>query len=347
MLYFFVELKRYSHQENKECQTIEDLYMKNNLGYLHMFLSILLLFTFGCKPGQERPDYDKLILGEWVENDRWFRAGDTVSILPGTDNCGFRFGTEVCYLPCGFRDEKRYRNNKFLDLFAGYASPYRIEEDTLSIWDRFEERWRAYVINRLDQDSLFIEDYWQHREGDKWIWKYARPQVQEDIEFDEIVIVRFFVSEYEKEPDEIFYLDKDGYYGRLRVNSYNDFKNKTPNVWKLKDDRVDALFGNFKNLNIKSLTDRYVHFISGSSVHRIVSFYKEGQLVRRVEIQNGRGPDQLIWGFLPLENINYRLWDSDRLDEGDDFQHLFERIRKEYIAGGKYLSFSSFQYLVD
>ena len=77
-------------------------------------------------------------------------------------------------------------------------------------------------------------------------------------------------------------------------------------------------------------------------LRRCFSFYKDGEIIKGVYIQDESGPDELLWGYHRIERFDPLNAKSKSITNKDDFNRIKEEIKINFLAGVKSLKLPRF-----
>ena len=106
---------------------------------------------------------------------------------------------------------------------------------------------------------------------------------------------------------------------------------------------MDDLFESFRYYNIKTSSDLFIQPRGDAdAIRRFFSFYKDGEIIKKVEIENESGPDELIWGYHKIEGFDQLSIKSKAVTNKNDLKRIKEEIKINLLEGVKSLEFSRF-----
>lgn len=284
--------------------------IKSILSYL-IFLTVC--FTVGCNVSEPKSEVEK-IQGSWLFDTSNLPVLKQERIISKVrDNCGFQFDGDKCHLNCSFYTKDL--SNVCFGMRSGYVTNFKIQDDSLKIWDNEKNRWHYYLIKKLTADSLIILDT-----NMQYSLKYIKPvlKLSDENIYDAIVVSKRFTGEDYDCTDESFYLNKVGDF------YYNNHEGII-NSGKLNDQLVNSLFSNFKFLDVNKLDNEYVGGGTGGSVTYCIVFLKNNNVVKRVIDQQNTSPDELLIGYVPMVNTLNKITNG----VGKFDSNILELIKQE------------------
>ncbi|UIR57984.1 hypothetical protein LZQ00_09235 [Sphingobacterium sp. SRCM116780] len=252
------------------------------------FLLMICIFVFSC--GFDKKDYRiNNIQGKWVLDNSDLPIIESNRVISKIrDNCGFQFDKEVCHMNCSFY--RKEKSNVYTGMKTGYSTPFKINNDSLKIWDTEKKEWHLYLVEKLTKDSLILFDY-----NMQYNLKYIRPITFNENEslYNQIIISKIFLGDRDERVDELFYIDRDDYF------YYKNSRNEVAS-YKLDNKIVTSFFSNFRYLDLNKIKNEYIGGGTGSSVHYSISFLKNNKVIKRVIDHQNTGPDELLMGYVPM-----------------------------------------------
>lgn len=295
---------------------------------------ILLLFAT-CKSKEENTLF--LLQGNWAFD---FTSARTVRDISGSnyrDNCGFTFNGNMCELPCSFRSFDTLQNC----FQPGYKTKFRILGDTLKIWNELTNDWNPYLIEFISKDSLVID----FPDQDLAKISYVRPKENEVI-FNEIIMINILSDNSGKSScsDEILYLNKSGVFFKSTVKELMSYpKIRNEDFLQISSSEVDKLFESFRYYDIKASSDLFIQSRGTvDPLRRCFSFYKDGEIIKKVYIQDESGPDELLWGYHRIERFDPLNVKNKSITHKNDLNRIKEEIKINFLEGVKSLKLPRF-----
>lgn len=281
-------------------------------------MKIILLFYcfifFSCTTKKSK-QYSDFILGDWsyLEENK---SPDSSSREMLRDSIieGYSFSTkEVCEKKLGFFKhvttkisgmEKAYGafTERTTRYFLGTETKYKIDEDSLKIFDLADSSWQAWHIINLSSDTLTIEE---NEKEKKFIKKdYTK---NKKFKFDQVVISSSACFG-ECSINNII-IDKSGeavYYGE-RYNSINGLYSL-----KLSKNQIDKIVSAFNKADITNLKNYYAANWHDDQVIDL-TFVKDGKIIKSIRDYGNVAPVELYWAYMPIRNM-YQIMQLDTLD---------------------------------
>jgi hypothetical protein len=135
---------------------------------------LLVLILTGCQ-SKENNDYKSKITGKWIFDDKYYisrydKDGNLLtpplSLL--RENLGFNFlSKDSCEANEDYVDLKSL-DVDYYRVKYGRKTIYKIENDSLKVFNRTSNRWKSYYIMILDENNLVLNDH------NEIIQKFAR-----------------------------------------------------------------------------------------------------------------------------------------------------------------------------
>lgn len=270
--------------------------------FIIFFFSFLV---FSCNKKNEKIE-DKLI-GEWskieskLDSDRPF-----LFYRP----FGIGFTEHKIEFFNGFKayDQDTITRKRTLN-YKGTFTDYKVKDDSIFILNPFIGDWEfKWKIKEQLTDTLILA------KNDTTFIKLQRLKNKPDINFDQII----FSSSgcFGSCPVINISIDKKNiiyFQGEANVNPLGFYKS---NIDSLK---TKYIFSKFGKANINNLLDGYmVGHTDDQTI--ITTFIKNGQIVKTIDDYGKEGPKELLWAYVPLEN----LYTEIKLDsfKNNEQQHL-------------------------
>jgi len=128
---------------------------------MKLFLQIFLVFILiGCQ-SNENKNFESKISGKWIFAEEYFitrydDGGFEEPPRPPIKNLGFNFySKDSCEANQMFVDLKSFHVNYYQTEF-GRKTAYKINKDSLKIFNRSLNKWESAYIMRLDSNNLII-----------------------------------------------------------------------------------------------------------------------------------------------------------------------------------------------
>lgn len=202
--------------------------------------------------------------------------------------------------------------------FLGNKTKYRLEGDSLKIYNPLDSIWDSRVIYSLTSDSL--------------IFKFT------DSTFERFYKVKYVISK-EKFFDQVF-ISSSGCYGCCPANNviinragiliFDGIANNSKNgifTARISESQFNEVETNFKKVNFERLKN---HYKSGwtDQDEVIVTFVKDGKIFRTISDYGQASPTEFFWAY---EKARY-LYQKLQLDtmNGNHFEYGLGDIRFEY-----------------
>lgn len=269
--------------------------------FRYITISLLLIFT-SCK---EKNKYENLILGEWIYTKEYSKFGtknEKMPILISPFDKDVTKGYE--FLPNGICEDKlgyfKYllnENDEKRTLFLGTRTKFKIEDDSLKIFNLYKETWKASKIHSITKNRLTFEY------SDGVLVEYAK---------------RNYVLDSKENYDQII-LSSSGCYGSCPINDilidkngevlYKGFMYNTVEGYyksKISTETFRKIELSFKKANIIQLENNYyTNSTDGEEI--TVTFVKDGKIVKTVSDYMKQSPSEFIWAYISLRYLYQRL----------------------------------------
>lgn len=270
-------------------------------------------------------EYRKLIIGEWkfyksidLEKEKTKTNGIQLADPPDLSEKleGYSFSENGnCEYKEGYIDRYQY-NDK--NIYLGRNTQYKIENDSLIIYDLIEKRWKGRKIISLKKDTLLL------KKDDSKIEKYLKMnyQINYEYSFDELVV------------------STSGCYGTCPVLSININKN---GMVYIDADRYNTIEGHFianasnsifERIQLDFLKARYYELEDNYAANWndmetiTISFIKNGRIVKTIIDYGRQGPAELNWAYTYVrylyQSLNLEKW-KKATDVNFIFNHDLEK----------------------
>lgn len=251
---------------------------------LHIFL--LSFFVLSCKNNPKK-NFETLILGDWsmVQSIE----GSKESIHKPLDNSGYIFyENNICEFKSGYFDYNRDRN---YNIFLGTKTKYKIENDSLKIYDLTHSMWQSWYIIKMDSNFLTL-------------------QTKDDVEF-KLKKEDYQINEIERAFDKIIVSSSICFgtcpVGSTLIDANGDFIffgesfNQKNGYFNAKGNQ--AYFAkaalNFKKANFNKLQGVYSEgTIDGENIY--VSFVKNNKIIKTIWNNDRIAPKEFFWAYFPI-----------------------------------------------
>lgn len=278
-----------------------------------------LVICIGCI---KRKPENLLVGGQWVteynrEHGWWNRVTYSFindSIVDTKHKPYFRYDTSKSYF-------KRLRSAKYL----GTKTKYKIEEDSLKIYDLEEKTWgKGIKLAKLTKDTLILTKPDEARKV--FVRKFC--DLSGKARFDKIVLHRFpgwagaFVHIIIEANGNVFV---KGHFNRTDQGEDYYF------VSTISAERFKEIEENFLRVDYNRLRSYYD--IGGTDATTIsTTFCKGNKIVKSVVDYGPCGPDELVWAYPELEFL-YQSLDLKRIP--DEKLPLYTKLGLWWMNSGK------------
>lgn len=272
-----------------------------------------VLFLASCKTERDEK-YKKPICGEWIfvrvgsdndkRNEERKRGKMQIELPPPiSENSNYRKGY-IFYCNNSCEDKRGYfkriktksRENG-RTLFLSTDTKYKVEDDSLKIFDLADSIWRGIKIRSITSDTLTLEI------NDTIFFKYAKTNYKIDKAqtFDMIIVSTSAC--YGSCPISSTSIDKYGnfiFYGQ-------DYNTKT-GLYKTKTDQdlYRRIEKNFKKANIDNLDEDYsAKWTDDQTIS--VTFIKDNKIYKTISDYGRKAPRELYWAYTQLNYLYQKL----------------------------------------
>ncbi|WP_296149658.1 DUF6438 domain-containing protein [uncultured Flavobacterium sp.] len=265
---------------------------------------ILILTLVSCKQ-KSKNDYESKIIGEWKYVKELEKPNKNGNIPPpppppfGSQEVGYDFNNDGTfdYKLGFFKYIKGDENHQSQNVYLGNTSNYKIENDSLKLYDLSTKKWDSYKIASIKFDTLKIIN----SEGKIDKFHKLNYQLDNSKSFDKIIISstgcygRCPVTDIEinKSGHVIF---KGGYCSSIKGN----YKSK------ISKELFSKINLSFLKSNWTSLENEYISsWTDDETVY--VTFVKNGTIIKTIEDYGGKAPTEFIWAYTPIRYLQQNI----------------------------------------
>jgi hypothetical protein len=302
---------------------------KNTWAELLLVLTGFLSLIFSCQ--RKATDYEKLILGEWIFVTDFQNPAPTTTNSdlpppppPPFDNVkrGYIFAPDGnCEYKTGYyKGIARKDYGRSSVQFLGTHTKFKIEDDSLKIFNLSDSSWWAVKIFSITPDSMIFQF------TDSTFSKYSRSLYHIDSSevFDQIIVSSSGCYGTCPRSDVLIMRSGEMIFHGKEFNTKNGyFKGYVENQQYAK------IENDFKKSSFLNLADKY--FSGGTDYEEIsVSFIKDDTIIKTISDYGNGAPPELYWAYTPtrflyqsisldtISNIpEYLLIDHLRFEKGN------------------------------
>lgn len=279
-----------------------------------LFFIMLMMVLISCRRSPlayEKEDFH----GVWmIDFDSYVPSiSKSTGNYPRGYSVGFELmGDSTCHYQYGFY---HYVNSLKEDCdleYLGNKTRYKINQDTLMIWNLATITWDHYHIKKLTSDTLKLYDplYYKRGHGFDSVITFVRKSSIQHQDFDAVLVSSMIFSNLSHCPDRFVYLQADGkmlFWKKSfdevhQVNRIHDFASLS-----IDPKSKDSLFNNFNYMNLDSIQSNYKSLWIGYNQIHTILFLKSGKVVKTVLDIDETSPDELKWGYVPLMLSSFYL----------------------------------------
>lgn len=254
---------------------------------IRIIIFILLLTFVSCRQ-KTTSEYEKSIIGEWTMVKEEIKKQNSEEPPPPPSPMG-KFVSGYTFLPNNICEYKLGFFKRIVDgrLFLGTTTKYKIEEDSLKIFNRSDSLWTSLKIVSITADTMTLQ--W----NDTTAVKYSKAdyRIDKSEHYDEIII------------------SASGCYGTCPINNISINRNGPVIYFGEEYNTVNGLYQSqinstlfskleedFKKANIKNLQDRYEdEWTDGETVS--VTFIKDNKIVKSISDYRAQSPTEFYWAY--------------------------------------------------
>ncbi|WP_299683604.1 DUF6438 domain-containing protein [uncultured Dokdonia sp.] len=264
------------------------------LKFIYLFF---ILWVVGCKT--DNKNSAKNLIGEWSEIEKT-NSDDFLSSPPSPRfdrPFGIGFSKEKIELFNGFKryEQDTITRERHLN-YKGTFTDYKVKNDSIFILNLFNQNWEfKWEIKEQLTDTLVL------RINDSTFIKLKRITEKRSNLFDQIIfsstgcygscpIIDISINNKNK-----IYFQGEGY-----VKPLGFYESIIDNI------NTNYIFSKFEKANIDSLESEYV--VDHTDDESITTtFVKNGQIVKTIHDYGKAAPKELIWAYVPIENLHTQI----------------------------------------
>lgn len=265
--------------------------------------TLILIFTLVSCKQKSKNDYENKIIGEWkyvMELEKPNKNGNIPPPPPfGSQEVGYEFNINgnFDYKLGFFKYVKSDENHQSKNIYLGNTSNYKIENDSLKLFDLSSEKWDSYKIVSIKFDTLKIIN----SEGKIDKFHKLNYKLDNSKSFDKIIVssTGCYGScpvtdiEIDKNGDVIY---KGGYYSSIK----GDYKSK------ISKELFSKINLSFLKSNWTSLENEYIsNWTDDETVY--VTFVKNGRIIKTIKDYGRKAPTEFIWAYTPLRFLQQNI----------------------------------------
>jgi len=274
---------------------------------------LIVFYLAACNTDREEK-FKKPICGEWIfvrsgsdneERNKEKKRDKKQNELPPSifENLNFRKGY-IFYSNNSCEDKRGYfkriegkSREERKTVFLGTDTKYKIEDDSLKIFDLAACIWRGIKIRSITSDTLTLEV------KDSIFFKYAKTKylIDKAQTFDMILVSTSAC--YGSCPISSTSIDKYGnliFYGQGYNTKSGLFKSK------INQDYYRRIEMNFKKANIDKLNENYsVNWTDDQTIS--VTFIKNNKIYKTISDYGRKAPREFYWAYTPVSYLYQKL----------------------------------------
>lgn len=281
-------------------QTIISNFMKIK----QLVISLVFLSLFSCK-NKTNKQFEKDIIGEWIfvktEDNRIpdsqikfplvlpFRTDANGYVFFQDNNCEKKLGY--------FNRTQGIEIEGRKTFYLGTKTKYKIENDSLKVFDLSNKSWDNKKIHSILDDTLTIQI------GDSLVAKYARTKhkIISNESYDKILVSSSGC--FGTCPILDISIDKNGdvlYFGEL-YNTQNGLFSS-----KITKEEYQSIETSFKKADILNLKNEYkAHWTDDEAI--TITFIKDHKIVKSIMDYGRQAPTELIWAYTPVRFLYQQI----------------------------------------
>ena len=252
----------------------------------------------------------KNIIGEWYCDSEVYLVTDSTGKgsppLPYLNRNGYSFSADDTFeLKQGFHKILEFGDGNRTPQFVGYKTTFKIENDSLKIFDFLQNRWYSEKILKLTNDSLWLLRFNPliHQYKYQYIDKYVRFQAKssENLAFDKITLSSSHCLGFC--PVLKISIDVTGkafFLGQEHTTISGYFATSVPR------EKLEGIFNHFKKVDLKTLPNDFDSHNSDDNTV-LISFWKDNKQVKVVRDYGRVSPSTFVCAYQRLQNLYQEL----------------------------------------
>jgi hypothetical protein len=278
---------------------------------LKFLIFIFCVTLLSCKNEQPNP-YSNLLVGDWtyIENDS---LKDALVFSRNIKEGYSFFDKGICNKKKGYFKKIKNkipglenaigdRTEQTTTYFLGTETKYKIEGDSLKIFNLTDSIWEASKITRLSNDTLSLQSS-NHAIAN---FTKAKYKIDTSVVFDELVVSTSGCLG--ACPISTTIINQSGqaiYYGEEYNNQDGLY------TFSLAKDQYNQVISSFRKADIRNLKDNYdADWTDDEEI--TLTFLKEGKIIKKIRDYGEVGPTELYWAYMPIRYM-YQLNKLDTL----------------------------------
>jgi len=271
--------------------------------YIFLFFCVLVFIQSSCRNSEPKYFTVKDLKGTWKLDSTEYEVHLKSDVLfnPRTNMSLFSIDSVFNDI-IGFY---KFEYTKHCQIEAlGTETKFRLQHDTLEVWNTEREHWRRYKVNNVVNDTLYLQEMLGGSLEEKFVRAH---QPENQLDFDHLAIFQKYIGC----DDNVYILGKDGLFQHYILNKGKTLEFYSYNLLK---SSVDSLFHNFRYVDITTLRDKYHKTASGYFHHFTLFFVKDGKVIKTIVDDGFCSPPEFKAGFLPIVGFDTR---NQQKVEGD------------------------------
>lgn len=264
-----------------------------------IFSILIVLFIVSCKEDNvKRKAQQKLIIGDWELTTKEFEPKDGTRAYPLETGYGF-------YADGSFENKIGFYNWEKPLKYYGSFSKYKLENDSLKMYNLYMKKWGSFSIVKLTVDILVLEgEYYNPVYIKKHYDTMNVPQFQGLIISQSGGLINSSINNIFIQSDRSIIYDKFEH-----NDNYGNFEHKWYDA-KISNKEFSRIQTRFKQANWPKFKSRYgkVSYDAGDTQITII---KDGKIVKSVFMYPNNLPFALTWTYMPLLHLPDILKSTD------------------------------------
>jgi hypothetical protein len=282
--------------------------------------TLILIFTLVSCKQKSKNDYENKIIGEWKFVREIIKPNENGKLPPpppfGNSEVGYEFykNGEFEYKLGFFKYIKGDEKHQSQNLYLGTKSKFKIEDDSLKLYDIAEKIWNSYKIVDIKSDTLKIIN----SVGEISKFQKLKHKINNSDTFDKVIVSS--TGCYGRCPVTDIEINKNGeiiYNGGSFSSIKGNYKSKINHSQFLKIN-LSFLKSNWANLE----NEYIARWTDDETVY--VTFIKDDRIIKTIEDYGAKSPTEFIWAYTPIRFLQQSIKLEKNIKETNilDFNYI-------------------------
>jgi hypothetical protein len=297
---------------------------------------LLILALVSCKQ-KSKYDYENKIIGEWKFVREIDKPNENGKIPPpppfGNREIGYEFykNGKFEYKLGFYKYMKGDENHQSQNLYLGSNSKFKIENDSLKLYDLSEKKWNSFKIIEIESDTLKIIN----SVGKISKFKKLKYKINNSESFDKVIVSS--TGCYGRCPETDIEINKNGkviYNGGSFSSVTGSYTSEISHSQFLKIN-LSFLKSNWTNLENEYISK----WTDDETVY--VTFIKNDRIIKTIEDYGAKSPTEFIWAYTSIRFLQQNIKLEKEANETNilKFNHISFKIKNKICSLVKSESF--------